>query len=138
MNLCFKLQYLLASNDSKFSWPIIFTYTFKSIHQNQDAKTHFATIAGTHVLKRTKRKTTFLSAEQIFTARTRSLGQGNIFSSVCQEFCSQGICPPCRCTPPWAGTPPTPKQIPPQGRYTPARYTPGQVNHPRQVHPPGR
>ena len=26
----------------------------------------------------------------IFTARKRSLGQGNIFSSVCQEFCSQG------------------------------------------------
>ena len=25
----------------------------------------------------------------IFTARKRSLGQGNIFSSVCQEFCSQ-------------------------------------------------
>ena len=26
----------------------------------------------------------------IFTARKRSLGQGNIFSSVCQEFCPQG------------------------------------------------
>ena len=36
----------------------------------------------------------------LFTARKRSLGQGNIFTSVCQEFCSQGggawsrgICP---------------------------------------------
>ena len=28
--------------------------------------------------------------EEIFTARKRSLGQGNIFTSVCQEFCSQG------------------------------------------------
>ena len=27
----------------------------------------------------------------IITARKRSLGQGNIFSSVCQEFCSQGV-----------------------------------------------
>ena len=26
----------------------------------------------------------------IFTARKRSLGQGNIFTSVYQEFCSQG------------------------------------------------
>ena len=26
----------------------------------------------------------------IFTARKRSLGQGNIFSSLCQEFCSRG------------------------------------------------
>ena len=29
-------------------------------------------------------------AENIITARKRSLGQGNIFSSVCQEFCSWG------------------------------------------------
>ena len=28
----------------------------------------------------------------IFTARKRSLGQGNIFRSVCQEFCPQGGC----------------------------------------------
>ena len=28
----------------------------------------------------------------IVTARKRSLGQGNIFTSVCQEFCSQGGC----------------------------------------------
>ena len=26
----------------------------------------------------------------LFTARKRSLGQGNIFISVCQEFCSRG------------------------------------------------
>ena len=27
----------------------------------------------------------------IFTARKRSLGQGNIFIGVCQEFCSRGV-----------------------------------------------
>ena len=78
-----------------------------------------------------------------------SLGQGNIFSSVCQEFCSQGgylgRFPPRKYTP-WAGTPPG--QVPPLGRYTPGqlhppgqvpplrRYTPGQLHPPGQVHPP--
>ena len=28
--------------------------------------------------------------DSIFTARKRSLGQGNIFSNVCQEFCPPG------------------------------------------------
>ena len=28
--------------------------------------------------------------ESIFTARKRSLGEGNIFTSMCQEFCSRG------------------------------------------------
>ena len=76
------------------------------------------------------------------------LGQSNIFSSVCQEFCPQGRVPgqvhplagappegppPIRYTPrqvppskqvhsPWAGTPPG--QVPPLSRYTP----PGQVH----------
>ena len=51
------------------------------------------------------------------TARKRSLGQGNIFVGVCQEFCSRrggeylGRCPP------WANTP--------LGRHAPW-----------QVHPP--
>ena len=31
----------------------------------------------------------------IITTRKRSLGQGNIFTSVCQEFCSQGGMPHC-------------------------------------------
>ena len=26
------------------------------------------------------------------TARKRSFGRGNIFTSVCKEFCSQGVC----------------------------------------------
>ena len=97
----------------------------------------------------------------IITARKRSLGQGNIFSSVCQEFCSQEGST-------WVGTPPrqvhpslgrytpqagtAPRQVHPPGRYTPQAGTPtpqagsptwavtppGQVHPPRQVHPPGR
>ena len=48
--------------------------------------------------------------EILFTTRKPSLGQGNIFSSVCQEFCPQrgstlAGTPPSRYTP-WAGTPP--------------------------------
>ena len=31
----------------------------------------------------------------VITARKQSLGQGNIFSSVCREFCSQGGLPQC-------------------------------------------
>ena len=33
-----------------------------------------------------------VSSSTIITARKRSLGQGNIFTSVCQEFCSGGGC----------------------------------------------
>ena len=40
---------------------------------------------------RLKRKFNFTVAKSIFTARKRSLGQGNIFIGVCQEFCSQGV-----------------------------------------------
>ena len=50
------------------------------------------------------------------------LGQGNIFSSVCQEFCPQGGVP--------GQEPPsryTPQQVHPLGRYTPG-----------QAHPPDR
>ena len=50
----------------------------------------------------------------IAIARKRSLGQGNIFSSVCQEFCSQGGST-------WAGTP---GQVHPPDSYTP----PGAVH----------
>ena len=67
----------------------------------------------------------------LFTARKRSLGQGNIFRSVCQEFCLQRGStwhPQTRYTPPpGPGTPPG-------TRYTPrTRYTPWD-----QVHPPCR
>ena len=77
-----------------------------------------------------------IPTDPIFTARKQSLGQGNIFSSVCQEFCSQGGqyvppgrynplagTPPRQVHPPWAGTPPD--RYTPSGRYTPlGRYTP--------------
>ena len=53
------------------------------------------------------------------TACKRSLGQGNIFSSVCQEFCSQ-------------------EGVPGQVHPPPSRYTPGQVHPSGQVHPPTR
>ena len=62
----------------------------------------------------------------IITTCKRSLGQGNIFSSMCQEFCSQGGVP--GQVPPWAGTP-SPRQVhpwagtPPPDRYPPGMYT---------------
>ena len=74
----------------------------------------------------------------IITASKRSLGQGNIFRSVCQEFCLQGggrvpgQVPPKTRYPPEPGTPPW-DQVHPRGtRYTPlgpgtpprTRYTP--------------
>ena len=36
------------------------------------------------------RKYRLITTQLLFTARKRSLGQGNIFTSVCQEFCPQG------------------------------------------------
>ena len=66
----------------------------------------------------------------------RCCSKNNIFTGICQSFCSGGCLPQCMLgytfwegTPLWAGTPP--------GRYTPTpsgRYTPP----PRQVQPPGR
>ena len=77
----------------------------------------------------------------IVTARKRSLGQGNIFRSVCQEFCPRGGRGECltRYTPLGPGRyPPGPFRYTPQG---PGRYTPwDQAGTPpgtRQVHPPG-
>ena len=95
----------------------------------------------------------------IVTARKRSLGQGNIFRSVCQEFCQQGgeyltrYTPPEQ-TPPSEQTPPGRRhpleQTPPQHQVHPprpgtppqTRYTPPEQTHPRppprdQVSPPG-
>ena len=73
----------------------------------------------------------------LVTARKRSLGQGNIFSSVCQEFCSQGgVClsacwdttPPQKQTPPRCRHPPPKKQTPPQ------KQTPHRADTPCAVH----
>ena len=76
----------------------------------------------------------------IFTARKRSLGQGNVFTHVCQSFCSRrgasaplhaGIHPQGRH--PWADTPSrhpwadTPWADPPPGRHTYlGRHPPGK------------
>ena len=66
-----------------------------------------------------------LSKVHLITAHKRSLGQGNIFTNMCQEFCSQGVCPiACWDTiplegrhPPWQGDPPPSKaDCPWQGR----------------------
>ena len=62
------------------------------------------------------------------TARKRSLGQGNIFIGVCQEFCSQGggLClsacwdaTPEQRPPPWEQTPPPGTMYPPGTTYPP-------------------
>ena len=57
----------------------------------------------------------------LVTARKRSLGQGNIFRSVCQEFCPQGGSASVH-----AGIPHPPQdRAPPQTRYPP----PGSRHH---------
>ena len=56
-----------------------------------------------------------LKFHKLLLPSAKKLGQGNIFSSVCQEFCPQGEVP--GQVPPWTSTP--------LGRY-----------HPGQVHPP--
>ena len=56
---------------------------------------------------------------RLIKARKRSLGQGNIFSSVCQEFCPRGALPQCMqgYHPPGPGTPQT--RHPPRTRHLP-------------------
>ena len=68
------------------------------------------------------------------------LGQGNIFSSVCQEFCSRGEYlgryPPGRYTPRYLPvTPPPDRETPPGQVYPPGRYTSRAGTAPWQVHP---
>ena len=101
----------------------------------------------------------------IITARKRSLGQGNIFRSVCQEFCPRGgvpgqvhppgirytpppwdqvhppwdqVHPPEQVNPPRPGTPPG-SGTPPGPGAPPGPGTPPGTRYtpPRQVHPPG-
>ena len=62
------------------------------------------------------------------------LGQGNIFTSVCQEFCprGEGVClSACWDTPPWEQTPPTPTP-----EQTPLEHTPPDQAPPQSRHPP--
>ena len=53
----------------------------------------------------------------IFTARKPSLGQGNVFTPVCQSFCSRGE----------RGAYSIACWDPPPGQVSPGRYTPRQV-----------
>ena len=87
---------------------------------------------------------------RIVTARKRSLGQGNIFSSVCQEFCSQGGSVSVHAgIPPQEQTPPgTRNKHPPPGvdnplgpgtlpkSRPPGEQTPPRSRHPQEQTPP--
>ena len=71
----------------------------------------------------------------LVTACKRSFRQGNIFSSVCQEFCSQGGLPQCMLgyhlleqTPPGADTPQD--QASPGPGTDPGRRHPSRIRHP--------
>ena len=68
------------------------------------------------------------------TARKRSLGQGNIFTSMCQEFCSQGVGVVCTI----ACWDTTPGKADPLGKETPwqGRNPPGKETTPWQGRPP--
>ena len=80
----------------------------------------------------------------IITARKRSLGQGNIVISVCQEFCPQGGLPQCMLGyhPPGPVTPPgadLPSRPPPSSHLQeqsppppPSRHPPGSRHPPAQ------
>ena len=75
----------------------------------------------------------------IITARKRSLGQGNKFTSVCLSTGGGGV--PDQVHPPEEQTPPpgadTPwEQTPPQHRHPPGPGTPPRADTPNQVHPP--
>ena len=67
----------------------------------------------------------------IFTARERSLGQGNIFGRVCQELCSQGGLPQCM-----LGYHTPPDQAPPKTRHPPPPSRLPQTRPPQTRHPP--
>ena len=85
----------------------------------------------------------FTGPEEVFTARKRSSGQGYIFSSMCQEFCSQRGLPQCmlgyyhptRPDTPWIKHPPRadtshlPEQTSPEPGTLPSR-------HPQEQTPP--
>ena len=70
----------------------------------------------------------------MFTARKRSLGQGNIFSSVCQEFCSQGE--GSASVHAWIPPPPPPEADMPPGSRHPPEADPSEADTPpRSRHP---
>ena len=74
-----------------------------------------------------------MGSASIFTARKRSLGQGNIFSSMCQEFCSRGVClSAC-----WDTTTPPPLETGTPLEHIPLEEaTPPRAPPPEQTPPP--
>ena len=81
-----------------------------------------------------------------FTTCKRSAGQGNIFSSVCQEFCTKGGLPQCMLGSPQEQAPPgsrcplsghPQKQMPPQEQRPPWELTPpgAEPPSPKQAFP---
>ena len=76
----------------------------------------------------------------VFTASKRSLGQGNIFIGVCQEFCSQGGCLFSACWDTHIPREQTPQNRPPPEKTTAPEQTPLPEQTPprEQTPPPGR
>ena len=68
----------------------------------------------------------YLRSNGVFTARKRGLGQGNIFSSVCREFCIHGGLPQCML---WY-------HLPPRSRHPPTSHHPWEQTPPPSRHPP--
>ena len=89
-----------------------------------------------------------IKRDQALLPAATKLGQGNIFTSVCQEFCPQGgegVClSACWDTPPWEQTlppeqtsPPPSRHSLPQSRHPPGADTPLEQTPPReQTAPP--
>ena len=81
-----------------------------------------------------------LNIVQILPSATK-MRQGNVFTPVCQSFCSQGegVClSACWDTPPWAGTLPWVGTAPRQVHTLASTPLPPAGTPPGQVHPPGR
>ena len=79
-----------------------------------------------HSLRPIQLNFVFVLFSFVFTARKRSLGQGNIFSSVCQEFCTWGGLSQCMLG----------YHIPPGADLLPPEQTPPGTSPPGSRHPP--
>ena len=98
----------------------------------------------------TVRSETVTDMRQQYLPAATKLGQGNIFTSVCQEFCprGEGVClSACWDTPPRADTPGSrhppgadtlPEQTPREQTPPRSRTPPTGSRHPRSRHPPGK
>ena len=78
-----------------------------------------------------QQKEMFQNISRIFTARKRSLRQGNVFTPVCHSVHRECL-PHCmlaytpfRQNPPWADTPPPPRQTPPYGQQAAGTHPTG-------------